>query len=452
MPQAKSTHSAGSGPPAPSRAPHQHAKVPLDARIPVSFFAVGVLFFVLGVSLLPFAVNRIDQYFYQAIPLAVVHVFTLGWITAVIMGVMYRYVPALTRTAPPSPRLAWIQLALYVIGASGMITHFAIGIWPGLWLAAIIVFVSILMFAWNILPGVMGQVGRGVAETGMFLSVCFLIAAALLGTLLGLDKTYDFLGGSLLTNLAAHVHLAAVGWVTLSICAVSYRMLPAFLLPTIQPPAAARWQLYALATTVVGLVAALLLRSSLASTFAIAISLSMVWYLLIVARMVRTRRMPLDWTPLHALAGVISLATTAGLGIALSFVGGDSALGARLAPAYGVMGVLGFFSNFIVGMSYQLFPGFVARARTSARRAGVTIAEISITRTRLFVFLTLNGGVLLLAGGFVENAVHIAQLGAAMIAVAGLVYSAVTLWTLSFAFRDSLPRAARETTLRILPE
>jgi hypothetical protein len=411
-----------------------------------------VLFFALGVSVLPFAVSRIDQYFYQAIPLAVVHVFTLGWITAVIMGVMYRYVPALTRTALPSPRLAWIQLALYVIGAFGMITHFAIGIWPGLWLAAIIVFVSILMFAWNILPGVTRHVGRGVAETGMFLSVCFLIAAALLGTLLGLDKTYDFLGGSLLTNLAAHVHLAAVGWVTLSICAVSYRMLPAFLLPTIQLPAAAKWQIYALAMTVVGLVASLLMRSGMASIFAIAISLTMVWYLLILGRMVRTRRMPFDWTTLHALAGVIGLAMAAGLGIALSLAGADSALGARLTPAYGTMGLLGFFSNFIVGMSYQLFPGFVAWARTSAKRAGVTTAEISITRTRLFVFLTLNGGVLLLAGGFVENAVHIAELGAAMAAVAGLVYSSATLWTLSFAFRESNPRGAQETTLRILPE
>ena len=447
-----STHPATSDRRAPSGVLRRRAEVQLDARIPVSFFTVGVLFFVLGVLVLPFAVSRIDQYFYQAIPLAVVHVFTLGWITAIIMGVMYRYVPALTRTALPSARLAWIQLALYVVGASGMITHFAIGIWPGLWLAAIIVLASILMFAWNILPGVMSQVGRGVAETGMFLSVCFLLAAALLGTLLGLDKTYDFLGGSLLSNLAAHVHLAAVGWVTLSICAVSYRMLPAFLLPTTQLPAAAKWQIYALAMTVVGLVASLLLRSGMASTFAIAISLTMVWYLVIVARMVRTRRMPLDWTPLHALAGVIGLVLAAGLGIALAFAGGDSAVGARLAPAYGAMGLLGFFSNFIVGMSYQLFPGFVARARTSARRAGVTIAEISITRTRLFVFLTLNGGVLLLAGGFVENAVHIAQLGAALITVAGLVYSAVTLWTLSFAFRASIPRAARETTLRILPE
>src|SRR5262249_24718748 len=369
MVQSKSTHPAASRSPAPSRAAQRRAEVPSDARIPVSFFAVGVLFFALGVSVLPFAVSRIDQYFYQAIPLAVVHVFTLGWITPVIMGVMYRYVPALTRTALPSPRLAWMQLVLYVIGPSGMITHFTSGIWPGLWLAAIIVFASILMFGWNIVPGVMSQVGRGVAETGMFLSVCFLIAAALLGTLLGLDKTYDFLGGSLLTNLAAHVHLAAVGWVTLSICAVSYRMLPAFLLPTIQLPVAAKWQIYALAMTVVGLAASLLLRSGMAPTFAIAISLSMVWYLVIVARMVRTRRMPLDWTPLHALAGVIGLAVAAGLGIALSFAGGDSALGARLAPAYGGVGFLGFFFHFFVRMSFPLLPRFLAPGRARPRPA-----------------------------------------------------------------------------------
>jgi hypothetical protein len=453
MARSKSIHPAASDRPVPVPAPRQHAAVPGDARIPVSFFAVAVLFFVLGVSVLPFAVSRIGQYFYQAIPLAVVHLFTLGWITAVIMGVMYRYVPALTRAALPSPRLAWIQLALFVIGASGMITHFAIGIWPGLWLAAVVVFLSILMFAWNILPCLMSHVGGGgVAETGMFLSVCFLIAAALLGTLLGLDKTYDFLGGSLLTNLAAHVHLAAVGWVALSICAVSYRMLPAFLLPTIQLPAAAKWQIYALAMGAVGLAASLLLRSGMASTFAIAITLTMAWYVVIVARMLRARRMPLDWTALHALAGVTSLAIAAGLGIALSLVGGDSALGARLAPAYGAMGLLGFFSNFIIGMSYQLFPGFVARARTSTKRAAVTIAEISIARNRFFVFMAFNSGVLLLAGGFVGNAFHIARLGAALIAAAGLVYSAVTLWTLSFAFRESIPRAAQKTTLRILPE
>ena len=74
-----STHPAASDRRAPSGVLRRRAEVPLDARIPVSFFTVGVLFFVLGVLVLPFAVSRIDQYFYQAIPLAVVHVFTLGW-------------------------------------------------------------------------------------------------------------------------------------------------------------------------------------------------------------------------------------------------------------------------------------------------------------------------------------------------------------------------------------
>ena len=87
------------------------------------------------------------------------------------------------------------------------------------------------MFAANMIPCLYPQLGPGVAETGMFLSICFLLIAASIGFVLSLDKTYNFLGGDVLTNLASHVQFAAIGWVTLTICAVSYRMLPAFLLP-----------------------------------------------------------------------------------------------------------------------------------------------------------------------------------------------------------------------------
>ena len=430
---------------------NQHTDALGIGRIPASFFSVAVVFFAVGVLALPFAVARIADFYYQAIPLAVVHIFTLGWITATIMGVMYRYVPALTHLPIPSPRIAWVQLGLFVLGASGMMMHFAIGIWPGLWLAAIVVFVSILMFASNILPCLMSQFGRGVAETGMFLSVCFLILAALLGMLLGIDKSYDFLGGSVLTNLAAHVHLAAVGWVTLSICAVSYRMLPAFLLPTINLPASAKWQVYFLAVSVAALAITLLLRAGLTPLFAIAIVIAMAWYAGIIARLVRTRRMPMDWTPLHAMAGGVSLAITAALGIALSFLDGDGPAGARLVPAYGVFALLGFFSNFIIGMSYQLFPGFVARARTGAGWPAVTIAEISLPKPRLFVFAAFNGGVAIAAAGFIANEVSIAELGVCLVAIGGLTYAAATLWTLSFAFRREIPDSARKASLRVLP-
>src|SRR6267142_5431210 len=204
-------------------------------RISIHFFVVAVAFFALGVVAMPFVIADVVAFFYQMMPLALVHTLTLGWITAAMMGVMYRYVPALTRHPVPYPRLAYVQFGLYVIGVSGMIAHFAIGIWSAVWLAAIVVVASVLMFAAEMIPCLWARLVSGVAETGMFLGVCFLVLAAAIGLILGLDRTYNFLGGSVLTNLAGHVDFAAFGWVTLTICAVSYRMLPAFLLAEMKP-------------------------------------------------------------------------------------------------------------------------------------------------------------------------------------------------------------------------
>ena len=432
---------------------HEHLNHPGLLRIgrtPIHFFAVSVAFFAVGVAAMPFVIADVASFFYQMRPLGLVHTFTLGWITAAMMGVMYRYVPALTHHPVPYPRMALVQLVLYVIGVSGMIAHFEIGIWLGLWLAAIVVVISVLMFAAEIIPCLWAQVGRGVAETGMFLSVCFLLLAAAIGLTLGLDKTYDFLGGSVLTNLSSHVHFAALGWVTLTICAVSYRMLPAFLLPKIELPAAAIWQLYALTIGIIGLGVTLLTGVAGASLWSSMIAASLLAYIFTIGRLVRTRRMPLDWTSRHAICGVLWLVIAIAMGLALTVTGADGEYGSRIASAYGVMGLLGWISNFIIGMSYQLFPGFVARARTGLGWPAVTIAELSVPRTRPFVFIAYNLGVAMVAGGLLAGSIDLAVGGSACIAAGGVVYSAVTLWTLSFAYRAAMPSAAR-TDLRILP-
>lgn len=421
-------------------------------RVAVAFFVVSVIFFGIGVCAIPFAVPYAAAFFYQAIVIAVVHTFTLGWITAAIMGVMYRYVPALTHVPIRSSRVAYAQLAIFTIGVAGMVVHFAIGAWVGLWLAAIAVVVSIVMFAANLVPCLWRQFGRGVAETGMLLAIGFLLLAAMLGAILGIDKTYDFLSGNVLTNLSAHVHLAAVGWVTMAICAVSYRMLPAFLLPKATLPHHAIWQLYALAVAVIALAVSLFFGLGGETIFAIAIALAMGWYIAIIARIVATRRMPMDWTPRHALVGAASLAIALALGIALTIFGGDSVWGARIAPAYGVAGLLGFFSNFIIGMSYKLFPAFATRARQGRGWTAVTIDELSIVRTRWFVFGAFDGGVALMIAGFLAGSLELVLAGAIFTAAGGVVYSATTLWTLSYAFRPAVPTSAAQTSLRILPE
>ncbi|HVB79221.1 MAG TPA: hypothetical protein VNE82_04635, partial [Candidatus Binataceae bacterium] len=84
------------------------------ALLPINFFVLATLFFALGViALAPIARGVVAGYFYGPWPLALVHTFTLGWITASVMGVMYRYAPALTHGRIPFPRLAVVQFVLF---------------------------------------------------------------------------------------------------------------------------------------------------------------------------------------------------------------------------------------------------------------------------------------------------------------------------------------------------
>jgi len=56
----------------------------------------------------------------------------------------------------------------------------------------------------------------------MFAAICFLLFAASLGLLMGIEEARGFIFGNLVTTLGGHVTFAAIGWVTLAICAASY--------------------------------------------------------------------------------------------------------------------------------------------------------------------------------------------------------------------------------------
>src|SRR5262249_32165522 len=49
------------------------------------------------------------------------------------------------------------------------------------------------------------------------------------GVLIGWDKVAHFLPGFVLSNVFAHAHLAAIGWATLMVVGVGYRLLPMIL-------------------------------------------------------------------------------------------------------------------------------------------------------------------------------------------------------------------------------
>ena len=97
--------------------------------------------------------------------------------------------------------------------------------------------------------------------------------------------------------------------------------------------------------------------------------------------------------------------------------------------------------NFIIAMSYQLFPGFVARARLIRGLPVVRAAELSTSKHRPFIFIAYNLGVAMISAGLLAGSIALAIAGAASVAAAGIVYCATMLRTLSFAYRSTMPAA-----------
>ena len=405
------------------------------AQLPIHFLVIATVSFAGGLAAAPFVIGDTVLFFYNPETLALVHTFALGWITAAIMGVMYRYVPALTRAPLRFPRLALAQVALFFIGSSGMVIHFALGQWSGVWSAALVVIASVVLFAVNMFGCLWRRLGRATPETGIAISIAFLIMAGCAGFLLAFDKARNFLGGGVISNIAGHADLAAIGWAVTAVCSVSYRMMPAFLLPKDPSFRFGALQIATLAAAVAGLALLLFERSAAAIFPSAIVVLALAAYTAMLVRMVSTRRAPLSWPMRHIITGVIFLAIACTLGLLLTRIGAQSVIGARLASTYGLCGLLGFFSNFIIGMSYRLLPGFVVKARATRRWPVRTNSEFAIPAPHMLVFTAFNCGIIVVGAGFLVASSAIAQAGAVLMAAGGIAYSIGSLRILSRAYR-----------------
>jgi hypothetical protein len=432
-------------------APRSYA-IPRDriaALLPPAFFACAVAFLAPALVLLPFVVGALGEHFYQAHVLAVTHMVALGWISMVMMGVLYRYVPGLTKRPLPHPGVALAQWVTFVVGVLGLVFHFWLGRWTETAWSAGLILVSAVLLCVNLWPMLRAAPGRGVAEVGILAASTFLVAAATLGVLLALNKEHQLLGGGPFTNLGAHVHLAALGWVGVTISALSFRFLPAFLLPTLDLTGAARRQVMVLAGWVVLLVASLLAPSALVVLAALGAAGALAAYLVLLVRLVRSHRMPIDWTARHALASAAWLGVTMLCGLSLLATGVDAPAGVRLGAAYGVAGLLGWMSNLVIGISYKLFPGFVSAARSERRRAAVPIASLAAPPgAQPPVFALFNAGVALTAGGLATGLGALALGGSVVAAAGGLLYAVLAARTLAFTVTD--PRRP-PTSLPVVP-
>jgi hypothetical protein len=356
-------------------------------------------------------------FFYHSRMVAIVHLITIGWIAMSVMGMVYVVMP-MTFGVPLAARKGdYAAYALAVIGLIGMVSHFWMAEFSGMAWSAATAAAGIAYVVVRLARHLRTAKVPGGVKLHLYFASLNILAAMTMGVLLGFDKVHHFLPGYVLSNVFAHAHLAAIGWVSMMVIGLAYRLLP-MVIPTASP---AGGTIYAsallLEAGIAGLFVSLLRRSAFASLFAgliisgfAAAGVHVVW-------MLNRRRTPSRETgpPIfamrHIAAAVVWLLCACVLGVVLT-AAPMTDMTLRAALAYGVFGLVGFLAQIIVGFEVHVLPT-VAAYWSLPRGAGAT--PVHNGPQRMGIYYAWLAGVPALAAGLFFNAPAVLAAGAWML-------------------------------------
>jgi hypothetical protein len=351
--------------PAEAPAPAVRSIQPPALLLPVLYIAWAHLSLIAAAALVALRPGDFAAYFHQPRTLAVVHLITLGWISSAILGSIYIAGPLALRMplpARPSDYAAWGGMVLATMGA---VAHFWLGLYSGVGWSA---FPALAAAGWvgaRVARRLRAAPIQGAVKLHIALAFANFLAAGTLGALLAFDKQTPILGGSTLPNLYAHAHLAGLGWATMMILGVGYRMMP-MILPAAMPGGAGLWlSAVLLELGALGLAAGFLLQAPWIAAPALAAAAALAVFLLQVAWMLRHRRpapaarLKPDYHLWHVGLALACLALSLLIGLALALTPISDYTTAP-AAVYGVLGLVGFASQMVAGVEIILLPLFAA--------------------------------------------------------------------------------------------
>jgi hypothetical protein len=172
------------------------------------------------------------------------------------------------------------------------------------------------------------------------------------------DKVLDFLGGQVIATIQGHAHLAALGWVSLMILGVGQKMIPLLTASTPEEERRSRRRFWLLNLGIIGLFLSLVTRSRWVVLFGLLVVVGWASALWRLTRPWREGKRPRrDWSTTHVLAafGCLVMAILLGLTLASGILR-DGAAAARVAVVYGFLGLIGWITLMIIGMSYRVIP------------------------------------------------------------------------------------------------
>ena len=387
----------------------RHDRSPTSA-LPIAYFALAHAGLLVVFGALAVRPDLPGGFFYHPRMIALVHLITVSWITGSILGALHIVAPLALGLPLPVGRADWVAFGSFAIGVAGMVAHFWLGTYEGMAWSAGMVTATILWIGIRVARGLPRADAPWPVALHVALAFANIVGAAVMGLLIGLNQSRGFLS-SPVAVMFAHVHVAAVGWATMMVVGLAYRLIPMFL-----PAAMPRGPRLAVSAVLfeAGLIVitwALVTGSAGLPLGAILIAGGFASFVTTIRgtlkhRMPRPPALPSrDWSVWQSHAAMLWLLVAISLGVALAFgVPGDWFLAA--AWTYGVAGLVGFLTQMVVGMQGRLVPLYAwyrARAALSGTPPDWAANALPSARPARVIFLLWAAGVPLLAWGLAAN-------------------------------------------------
>ncbi len=336
----------------------RHAPAPW---LPLPFLLSGPLALAAAHLLLAVRVGTVTGSYRATATIAVTHLLVLGAIVGTMMGALYQMTPVIFVAQAADGRLGLAQTMLYTGGWALMVVGFLSGGTGILAAGGTCVVLAVLLFLF-----IIGRVLRTATQwdtAGWYILTAFAFLVATVGV--GLTFALDWRFGWFPIPphlLAIHVHLGGIGWLTLLIMGVSYRLVPMFAIAPAPAGILARGNLGAFVGLLIGLVI-LLWRDAARPAVAIiawGLAVCVSIYLFDMARLYRARRRRWDLTLVTMWGGMTCLGVAAVMGALWSTGLPGRWFGATLwLLAYGYIALAGWCALAVCAHLIKIVPFLV---------------------------------------------------------------------------------------------
>lgn len=379
-----------------------------NSLAPLKFFITAIFSFVVLNILIIINTNQGNfnlSYLRNFPVLTMVHLAALGWIVMVIIGAMHQLVPVVLEVPLKSQKLAETTFYIYFVGVIGFVINlFKTNFDFPLIIFASLIFLALILFLINIFLTFLKVEKINLIMWYLIFTLVYFFITICFGLLLVFNLHWGFFDLNPDNLIKAHSHLAVLGFITLIIMGVSYKLIPMFALSSGYKETKGKLSLILLNIGIWLLFFGFLLEKKLLQFSAtLILFLAIIFYLLQILEITQKRfRKFYEVNLLYSFSACFSLLILASG--ALFYVFLKIPKNFNLYYGYAYLGFMGWISFFIIGQLHKIVP-FLVWLNKYSEKVGLEkvplMKDMVSEKLEKIEFYFINIGVYLTFSGFI---------------------------------------------------